>query len=312
MKYLLVDFGASYLKTALYNKVSGEIGRETRLDSPFLHENTLSRQEVHDLLVSTIERYKSEIEAVVFCTILGGRWDGDTYSSWKLLERGDFRGCLISGFFKDSKDYHIHKHHGGESDELKPLGELLGKTIYSALGDTFCVIESLDIQDDEYVVNMGTGSQVISTVGDGYHLDSHIPAGRAFLAFEEFFGSSFFAELNSITVKEVISSDLDINLNVFKQAVKYTGGGAISNIQENNFNQKNLLASVIRCWVLQYGEYFENPSKTKVRLAGGIPSKMPIVKDLFERYYDRPTTIDTSKKLPETIIGISKYINKYL
>ena len=39
---------------------------------------------------------------------------------------------------------------------------------------------------------------------------------------------------------------------------------------------------------------------------------MPIVKDLFEHYYDKTIEVDASKKLPETIIGISKYVDKYL
>ena len=63
---------------------------------------------------------------------------------------------------------------------------------------------------------------------------------------------------------------------------------------------------------MQYGKYFKDDNKTKIRLAGGIPRKMPIVKDLFEHYYDKTIEVDASKKLPETIIGISKYVDKYL
>ena len=101
-------------------------------------------------------------------------------------------------FLKDNtKNYHIHKHHGGESDELKPLGEFLGKPYLVPFGDTFCVIEALDVQEDEYVGNMGTGSQVISKSADQYHLDSHIPAGRAFLTFEKLSGQFSFPTLTT-------------------------------------------------------------------------------------------------------------------
>ena len=314
MRYLLVDFGASYIKVAIYDKSSGEIQPRGSIASPFLEKHSLSKGEVTQTLDTVIGCYKNVVDAVVFCTILGGKWQGDNYQSWKLLSRGDFKECLISGFFKEHENYHIHKHHGGENDELKPLGEFLGKTVFSSLGDTFCVIEALDVQEDEYVVNLGTGSQVISKSADQYHLDSHIPSGRAFLTFEKLFGSVFFPKLNNVTVEQVISSDLNINLNVFKQAINYSDyvGGLISNIQENNFNQANLLASIIRCWVLQYGKYLKDDNKTKIRLAGGIPRKMPIVKDLFEHYYDKTIEVDASKKLPETIIGISKYVDKYL
>lgn len=71
--------------------------------SPFLEKHSLSRGEVTKTLDTVVGCYKNTVDAVVFCAILGGKWEGDNYQSWKLLSRGDFKECLISGFLKEAK-----------------------------------------------------------------------------------------------------------------------------------------------------------------------------------------------------------------
>jgi mannose/fructose/N-acetylgalactosamine-specific phosphotransferase system component IID len=73
---------------------------------------------------------------------------------------------------------------------------------------------------------------------------------------------------------------------------------------ENNFNMTNLLSSLLRCFVLQYDINYD-----KVRLVGGIPQKLPILKTLFEHYTGKEVVIDNNAG---TLQGMVKMIDKHL
>ena len=317
MRYLLIDFGASFVKTMVYDTSLGEypIFRELQsVPSPFKNKDTIDRGSLVSFLENIVSKI-SDIDGIVICTILGGGWIDDVYHSWKSTDTCPKKHCLISGLFTNEKTYHIHTHHGGDVDALIPLGKISDIVVYGSLGDTKCVIESLDLNNDEVAINIGTGSQVISRENQEFKVVSFLPAGRAFLCFDKFFqqlGCDFFSELNKITTKQVCSSTLNVDLNVFPQSKNFINGGYINNIMEEDFTVTNLLGSILRCFVLQYKPHLEPLSKKTIRLVGGIPLKLPILNDLFKHYYPNFTIVTTKSPISNTHIGMIRLIKKHL
>lgn len=312
MKYLLIDFGASRIKIAIYNQITKKIIVNFDKESPFKNSETITKKELNILLKNIIKEVEP-VDGIITCTIVGGGWIGDVYHSWKSNNKNNKKHCLISGLFTDTTNYHVHPHHDGSQNpqyKLDILGYIDNIPIYSSLGDTNCVIESLDLKKDEYVINIGTGSQVIYKNND-IVIKKFIPAGRTFLVYDNFFKScklNFFKMLNDITPEQVYNSNLDIDLNLFKQAFDYTGGGSISNIQEDNFTINNLLASILRNFVLQYKQFITDESKINIILVGGIPKKISILKTLFEFYYPKNTIKINSDDIENTHLGMIKYL----
>lgn len=305
MKYLLIDFGASFIKCAEYDSENSVVTNTMNIHSPFYDSGTVNREYVFDLIKKILLLYPN-CRRVMSCSILGGEWIGDVYHSWKVLDKPSKPDCLISGLFVNAPTHHVHKHHGGDSESIRELGRIGDAVFYSSLGDTDCVIECMDIQDKEYLVNIGTGSQVISKES----IHKYIPAGRALLVFANLFSAfdiDMFKELADMTLHDCITSDLKIDLNVFRQSHMYKNGGQIGNIQEYTFSRKNLLGSILKTLVCQYKPFIQF-SDYSIKLCGGIPQKLPIVKKLFEYYYQNP--IITMSSDFETHTGLIKFITK--
>lgn len=304
MQYLLIDFGATFIKCCIFDTESNTIDSIKSIESPFLNTSSLSKSELIKLITEILDSHPS-CKRVMSCSILGGEWIADTYHSWKVLKYQSKPDCLLSGLFIGQDTYHIHHHHGGNVQNIKILGKINDVIFYSSLGDTNCIVESMDIQEEEYIINMGTGSQVI-TKND---IHKYIPCGRALLVFASFFKSlqiDMFEQIKQIKIQDVIDANLEINLNVFEQAHKYLDGGSILKIQENNFTPTNLFASILKSLVCQYKPFIHMDDYT-IRLTGGIPQKIPLVKEIFEYYYNNPIIhIDSNF---ETHIGLSKFIN---
>ena len=310
MQYLLIDFGASFIKLASYSN-DGTVTLLEKVTSPFCKQNTITKSELYQTLKDLLCQHPKFTE-VVCCSILGGGWVGDVYHSWKSNTKTYDDGCcLISGLFKDSQNFHIHSHHGGSVSGLERLGEIEGVVFYSSLGDTDCVIKSLNINKDEYVVNIGTGSQVISLVNDVLKIEKYIPAGRSFLVYQKFFselGIDFFKELSNLSTEDIMSSTIGFDLNIFNQSVGYVSGGSITNIKEDNLTKSNFFSSILKNFVTQYNDYLKDDNKS-IRLTGGIPEKLPVLCDLFSLLHNRKVTIDS---MSNPFTGQVKYIEEYL
>jgi len=305
MQYLLIDFGASFIKCCKFDKNTNQISSTISITSPFTKSETISKQELLDIILNILNIYP-ECKYIISCSILGGEWINDIYYSWKVLKKQSKPDCLISQLFIDQKTYHIHQHHGGDINNIIPLGCLNDHIFYSSLGDTNCVIECMNIQDQEYVINIGTGSQVITK----NTINKYIPAGRALLVFAKFFNEiniDIFDLMKSIKIEDIVKSSLNIDLNVFEQSHKYSGGGGIFNINENSFTLNNLLSSILKTLVIQYKEYILFDHYTII-LSGGIPQKLPFIKDIFEYYYTNPIVLHKTNF--ETLTGLTKFILK--
>ena len=314
MTYLLIDFGATYIKCIVYNKNTQNYQKEFTHLSPFRHSDRVSKE----VLLSTLSQIVTEsgdVDGVVVCTILGGGYIDDTYHSWKSLDNNlktcNHSHCMISGLFKSAVHYH-HKPFTTNNNYvtgLNVIGHINGVPIYNSLGDTDCVIESLPLDEDTKAINMGTGSQVISQTA----IERYFPAGRAFLVYQELFNSlglDIFDLMKTITVDDVIKSNLEMDLAVFPQARLFKNGGSISNIVEGNFTIKNLLGTILREFVLQYQYHISDVST--VLLVGGMAKKITILPELFQIYNPSKEIVLIEDGIESTHKGMVKYINKYL
>lgn len=315
MKYLLIDFGASFIKTATYNSINDSLENFQEVKSPFVENNTISKDKVRAILLEVVNSY-TNVDSIVACSILGGYYKEDLYYSWKVGNGEKGSSCLLSELFKQEKTFHIHEHHRAAVNAqkyvqgLEILGYINKIPVYSILGDTDCVTESLQLDSKTVAINIGTGSQVISST----KRHSYIPAGRSFLVFEELFNSlgvSLFDYFKQLSVEDVQKSSLKINLNTFKQSHKYTTGGAIEGINEGCFNIKNLAGSILKELVLQYSEYIDKSTTDTLLIVGGIPHKIPVLPKLFQEYYPGMNIRYKSGEI-STHQGLVMFIKKYL
>ena len=320
--YLLIDFGASFVKSTIYDKLNDSFNLSNVIKSPLYTSDILNKKIVFNTIIEVLNQYQS-CDAIVMCSILGGYWENDAYYSWKVENKFDEtevnNTCLLSELFSDQPTYHVHKHHFKESDVtgLKLLGYINKIKCYSSLGDTNCVIESVDLKNNDLLINIGTGSQIISKNNKSdYNLISYIPSGRALTVFKLFFdsmGIDLFSRFNDLKIKDLEQSTLYFDLNVFPQSYRFNNnGGFINNIFENNFNIDNIISSLFKSYLNQYIEIITSMKKIeKIWLTGGISRKY----DLIPEYINYKTIINVvlnSAKYEDTHIGMSKMIKKYI
>lgn len=309
MKYLLIDFGATYIKCIVYNKKTGEVTNSKQFESPFKTSNVVRSEALYKTLSDILSNYE-KVGGVVICTILGGKWQEGVYYSWKdATDKGEF--CLISGLFGSI----VHDDHkpfttaNSYVNGLVVIGNLYQTPVYCSLGDTDCVIRSLKLKEGEVAVNMGTGSQVITK----HTINRYFPAGRSFLAYQELFNSlglDMFELMERLTAKDVLESPLKVDLAVFPQARGYTDGGSISQIGEGNFTINNILGALLRSFILQYRETIGDAET--IILVGGIAKKIALLPSLFEYYYPQARIHLAEDGIESTHKGMINYINEQL
>lgn len=314
MKYLLIDFGASFIKVGIYDKDIKSYFKQFDEISPFTFSDKLNKLELYDILSNIISKFYN-IDGIIICTIIGGGYVNDTYFSWKSDFAPKKSNCLISELFKNEKTFHIHNHHDYLStiENIKILGKINNIPIYSSLGDTNCVIESIDLDNENIVINIGTGSQIFYKNDNNINIFKYFPAGRTLLTYQELFSSlnlNLFELLQNISLNDIIHSSLNIDIKVFKQAREYNNGGFISNINEGNFSYKNLLGSLLKSLVLQYKDFL--PQRNKILLTGGIVKKLNVLKSAFIYYYPSYEINLINQDIESTHKGMIKYIDKYL
>ncbi len=319
MRFLLIDFGASFVKSAIYDSESGSICEPRVVPSPFSTKDRLHKDEVQDVINGALNRHVTFSE-VVMCSILEGYYVDVIYYSWKCNNKPpkpDNDTCLLSELFKGQPSFHIHANHSKQSTVtgLELLGMIDNKRFYSSLGDTNCVMASVDLSGSEVLVNMGTGSQIIRLDSLGrYDITSFIPSGRALSLFNEFmasFGVDLFLEFGHLKLADLNSSTLVFDLNVFPQAYRYKDGGAISNIQEKNFTKTNFISSLFRSYVDQYTGILNLRPATRIYLAGGISKKYPLIREYIQ-YETKIETLIQSSQYEDTHVGMKNLILKYL
>ncbi len=194
-------------------------------------------------------------------------------------------------------------------NKLEVIGYIDTVPVYSALGDTDCVIKSIELDSNTIAINMGTGSQIITKS----KIERYFPCGRMLLVYQRFFaelGVNMFDLFDRITLDDVINSSLKIDLSVFSQARGYSDGGGIVGINENNFNITNLIGSLIKHMVLQYKPFIDDNSR--ILLLGGVAKKIKILPKVFEFYYKNCEVFLIENEIESTHKGLIKTIEEEL
>lgn len=285
MRYLLIDFGASFIKTASYDDELDLIENYEEISSPFISANILSLRELQNILINILDK-NTDCEYVVSSSIKNGTYIEDIYYSWKEKIQDRNISDPISKIFSKQDTYHIHNDHDSKSLHygLKILGIFHNKIFLSCLGDTDCVKRSKKLSENEAIINLGTGSQIIFCD----NIISFIPSGRMFNIFYNFFqplGLNIFDSFSKLSVEDLNKSSLEFDLSVFPQAINFIDFGKITNIQETNFNIDNFISSLMRNYLRQYENIIKEKNLYKVYLMGGISQKLPIVKSYFEKQF---------------------------
>lgn len=304
MKYLLIDFGASYIKSSVYDTVSDQYSNYTVTESPLQFCNFISKEYIIQELTKIITRHP-DVNFAAICSILGGKYIDNIYYSWKCSNIEGVKNqesCIIKDIFTKPVDKKI-------------IGKIIDTNIFFPIVDTDCVIYSAQlIQSKNILVNMGTGSQVIY-IDELNNLKKHqyIPSGRSLNIFAKFFSElniNFFDHLCNLNLNDIISSTMQINLNIYPQAYQYNDGGLISKIYETNFTFKNFISSVLRCYLQQYEKFLIEPNNQIILLSGGIPKKIKTIQKYFTYKYPKSEVKLISNDIDETLIGLSYFIKK--
>lgn len=199
-------------------------------------------------------------------------------------------------------------------------GYFNNKPVYCGFGDLQCSLYGSRLKAHQLSINIGTGSQ-ISIINDTIYKKTenrnyfdnlylntitHIPSGRSLNTFINFLNQinkqDYFSILNNISMKQILNSDLNIDLNVF-------GGmtGSITNITETNFTNDNFYAALLKSFIEQYLKLILLNFKSKynsIILSGGISYRIPIIKEYIQEKLNTPV-ICNETNIQNTIIGLS-------
>ena len=201
------------------------------------------------------------------------------------------------------------------------------KYIYGGYGDLQAAFTGSNIKSNEVLINMGTGSQIILKNNTKHNIyfekrnyfnkilycKTHIPSGRSLNLIAEKINKIyrkkdyFWRIIKKIKLNNLIECNKIINLDYFRLKKKLN-----NEVIKKNLN--NFIIIVLKSYCDQYINYINNPSFKKMKfkkviLSGGIPKRIPIIKN----YIHQKTGINTkiyNSRVDETLIGLLK-LSKY-
>lgn len=197
------------------------------------------------------------------------------------------------------------------------------------IGDFQSSLYGTNIKPKSLLINMATGSQIAQLIDKNNIINdkdifsfrpyfennfikciTHIPSGRFLNIFNNFFneiGINMWDYLNNLSMEEIYNSNININTDIFSN-----DGIIISNINNINFNIKNVISSILYNYIFQYIKIIKenNINFEYIILSGGIPKKIPVIKDIFEKEFNIKIIINDIDD--DSLIGVLNIINKYI
>ena len=164
------------------------------------------------------------------------------------------------------------------------------------------------INKQDWIINLGTGSQIISFVEpaeDAFelrqyfqnvtvHCVTHIPAGRALNVWARFFqlvrdetNPDYFWRMLRSAGPQISPAKMPaFDLAVFHEAFGYDGGGKISNIHEDHFGPPQLFAGLLNSFLTQHSIFFQMLIRiwNDPFLLREYGHQDAVIKDRFEAY----------------------------
>lgn len=204
--------------------------------------------------------------------------------------------------------------------------------VFGGLGDLQAAAHGAGFpHTSSILVNLGTGSQVLAVVPErvenielrpcaGDELAqavTHIPSGRAMNEYARFIdGCSrlgggqpiFWKMFASLAAEEVLAAEDCVDLNVFEAAWRYSSGGSIRHILENNFDLQWLMRSIAKSWLVQYAQALTaitetHPSQTFL-LGGGLSRRSAFVQPVLKSLLGRKPVCTVLRTGEETLDGL--------
>jgi sugar (pentulose or hexulose) kinase len=210
-----------------------------------------------------------------------------------------------------------------DTSRIVPIGEVAGRIhlgsrdlpVFGCVGDVQSAAAGSGFpQAAKLLVNLGTGSQVLRSTpnippgierrpgadGADFAAITHIPSGRALNVFAELLDGSailgggapfFWRKFSQLSTSDVLGAKLEVDLNVFDAAWRYSQGGLIGQINESRFSPADLMAAVARGWLGQYAEAMDRLDLSReddvVLISGGLSRRAgfiaPTLADLSGR-----------------------------
>ena len=254
--------------------------------------------------------------AEILC-VKGGKYFGNLHSTY----------AQSTGFYQLNKKFYLNekKFLNKIIDTKKNLVGKINfnneeKYLYGGYGDLQTAFLGSKIKNRELLINMGTGSQIILNNQNKYsnfekrnyfntnlNCITHIPSGRSlnFISnkIDKFYKKKNFLWkfIKKISINELKNCKKTIKLDFLKiKQIK------ISSINKNDI--RDFSTTVLKSYCDQYiniliKSKIIRSNINKVILSGGIPKKIPLIRDYFEYKLGITTQIDNSK-VDETLIGL--------
>jgi hypothetical protein len=196
--------------------------------------------------------------------------------------------------------------------------------VYVGLGDLQASINSFCFKKDFLLLNLATGSQIVSIVNESSNdinpnisyrpffnnylkCITHIPSGRFLNIYVDFFNEiniNFWDYINNLSLDDLYNSNLNIETDIFSKE-----GISISGIKYN-LNLKNLISSVLYSYINQYITLIKTNNFTYnfILLSGGIGKKVKLIKLMIEKELHTDVIINDTDD--DSLFGVIKFINK--
>ncbi len=200
--------------------------------------------------------------------------------------------------------------------------------IFTGIGDFQNALSALNLEKNNLIINLGTGSQIALVTDDNIdfsnefrpffekNLDciTHIPSGRSIDSFLNIFENKkdLYSKISSFKKEEILSAKLKFDLNVFSGSFNFKNGGIIENINEDNWSKDDYLKGLMLSYIEQYCNLINNYYKgkfNKIYLVGGIAEKNYYIKEILEEKLS--TKIEQIDKL-NSMIGAINNIKKHI
>jgi len=256
--------------------------------------------------------------------IFGGKYNGnmhDTYSQ----STGFYdlkNNFFFKNFFKNKICSNLKTNLGYILFENKKI------YVFGGYGDLQCATLGSNIKNNSLLLNLGTGSQIISKIkpkikntdiekriffnNSILYCVTHIPSGRMLNYFSNLIDkicnkkNYFWALVKKIKVHEIIKSNHRLNLDL----INYK---SINNsLVINKYSKKNikffcmdLLKSYFYQYIFLIKKNFNVSNYSKIIISGGITIRIPCIKDYIEQKLKLPVKIRNTK-LDESILGLIK------
>ncbi len=256
--------------------------------------------------------------------IFGGKYNGNLHNTYS-QSTGFYdlkNNFFFKNFFKNKICSNLKTNLGYTLFENKKI------YVFGGYGDLQCATLGSNIKNNNLLMNLGTGSQIISKIKSKIknnniekriffnnsilYCVTHIPSGRMLNYFSNLIDkicnkkNYFWVLVKKIKVHEIIKSNHRLNLDLLNYK-SINNSLAIKKYSKKNI--KFFCIELLKCYFYQYifliKKNFNIINYSKIIISGGITIRIPCIKDYIEQKLKLPVKIRNTQ-LDESILGLIK------